>query len=103
MELKLYKIFTDPNNGFLLIVPYGIETARFMPRLQLLPLLIVPYGIETSDLKRYLGTRYTLLIVPYGIETIITDEILNKVGLLIVPYGIETRARLNNLTACFRF
>ena len=22
--------------------------------------------------------------------------------LLIVPYGIETRARLNNLTACFR-
>ena len=48
MELKLYKIFTAPENGFLLIVPYGIETCNGLrPEDCRCGLLIVPYGIET--------------------------------------------------------
>ena len=47
MELKLYKIFTAPENGFLLIVPYGIETPNNSVNSGGTILLIVPYGIET--------------------------------------------------------
>ena len=48
MELKLACPLLPTVLGFLLIVPYGIETP--LPTFASLPcrLLIVPYGIETS-------------------------------------------------------
>ena len=53
----------------LLIVPYGIETWRFLPgAAPRIRLLIVPYGIETPTISASFIVR-SLLIVPYGIET----------------------------------
>ena len=70
MELKLLRNFSSGFAYWLLIVPYGIETAyhandRFCKG----DLLIVPYGIETIvfDIRIFWGLA--LLIVPYGIET----------------------------------
>ena len=69
MELKQFYVYSIPITRFLLIVPYGIETADsvFESEYQL-RLLIVPYGIETA-LKEAWRRAKVLLIVPYGIET----------------------------------
>ena len=48
MELKLPDRLYRRQGHFLLIVPYGIETALTLSRqYRAFPLLIVPYGIET--------------------------------------------------------
>ncbi len=47
MELKQKQQTTASNWEKLLIVPYGIETAKHLVRLLRVSLLIVPYGIET--------------------------------------------------------
>ena len=48
MELKLINRFLFISIIKLLIVPYGIETARNYNRNKGQDLLIVPYGIETT-------------------------------------------------------
>ena len=47
MELKLLIQQGFAAQGALLIVPYGIETLKFVPWHSFQELLIVPYGIET--------------------------------------------------------
>ena len=48
MELKHNKITEVSNKVNLLIVPYGIETLKFVTWHSFQELLIVPYGIETE-------------------------------------------------------
>ena len=70
MELKLetYK-YRDGREAYLLIVPYGIETAILNTFTVGFLLLIVPYGIETFVFCCPCFCGFYLLIVPYGIET----------------------------------
>ena len=62
-------------------------------------LLIVPYGIETARSSFIMSYSVKLLIVPYGIETEKLKEAGFNCSLLIVPYGIETFAKFQ---FCFR-
>ena len=72
MELKRIRRYRIPRPDGLLIVPYGIETAKAMGTRTEKNLLIVPYGIETVEPVFGMDRLQKLLIVPYGIET---DEI----------------------------
>ena len=69
MELKQRSAEIYVLNAILLIVPYGIETAKRGDIRTQCYLLIVPYGIETTE--KHIKSEVTayLLIVPYGIET----------------------------------
>ena len=49
MELKRRFYYHTVTVGYLLIVPYGIETRVFVLEYLHYRLLIVPYGIETLD------------------------------------------------------
>ena len=51
MELKPSRAGHEVPSGGLLIVPYGIETAKFITYLIFCILLIVPYGIETPFIQ----------------------------------------------------
>ena len=89
MELKPGYATGFDGIGYVLIVPYGIETSdRAQPCLKS-PVLIVPYGIETTIPPICLGT-VVVLIVPYGIETPVKRRQEITASVLIVPYGIET-------------
>ena len=68
MELKLRHYVSGQRYGFVLIVPYGIETLKFFSSINCEKVLIVPYGIETS-LCNFSKSLRNVLIVPYGIET----------------------------------
>ena len=49
MELKRYHNYVIDGEFVLLIVPYGIETAKTFDSYERSALLIVPYGIETRN------------------------------------------------------
>ena len=75
----------------LLIVPYGIETAKSISTFSAIRvLLIVPYGIETyqEELKKADKATFNRTLWNWNGLTIWQEKFVDL--LLIVPYGIET-------------